>query len=196
VVYHAQMAAEEGAFGFDEVVAGICDKMIRRHPHVFGEEAADGRGPAKGFWENAKREERAGAASDGGLLNQVPGALPALIRAVKLQRGAAGVGFDWATTDEVMAKVREEVGELEAEMAHGGDRERLEGEVGDLLFAAANLARHLGLDPEAALRRGNDKFVRRFAHIEARLGAAGRAPAQATLAEMEALWQEAKAAGG
>lgn len=187
-VYHAQMAQEAGHFGFDDVVAGICDKMIARHPHVFGD--ADMRTAAEqtAAWEAAKAAERGPAR----VLDGVAFGLPGLTRAVKLQARAARVGFDWPSTDEVVAKIAEEAAELvEA-------RERLtavevEEEFGDLLFVMANLARHLHVDPEAALRAANAKFTRRFGRIEDWLAAAGRTPAQSDLAEMDALWNRAKA---
>jgi ATP diphosphatase len=201
VVYHARMAEEAGAFAFPDVVEAITRKLIRRHPHVFGDADARAAGAAKGFWERAKAKERSDkAAATGGeakeerLLDRIPPSLPALIRAVKLQQKAGTVGFDWNDPRAVLAKLREEIGEIEAELDAGAapDRDRVEDEIGDLLFAVANLARHLKVDPDQALRRTNVKFTRRFAHIERALAAAGRKPAEASLDEMEALWQEAK----
>jgi ATP diphosphatase len=197
VVYHAQLAEETGAFAFPDVVEAITTKMIRRHPHVFGDETAKAAGHAKGVWERVKAEEkreRGKAQSPARLLDGVPVALPALIRAVKLQEKASTVGFDWNDPKAVLAKLREEIDEIEAEI-DGAAPERLEDEVGDLLFAAANLARHLKVDADQALRRTNAKFVRRFAAIEDGLAAEGRAAADASLDEMEALWQKAKARG-
>jgi ATP diphosphatase len=186
-VYHAQMAAERGLFDFDAVVAGIADKMVARHPHVFGEESRDKSSEQQTRdWEAQKAGER-GA---GGVLDGVALGLPALLRAVKLQKRAARVGFDWPTTDEVIDKIVEEAGELRAE----SDPERQFEEMGDLLFVMANLARHLGIDPEAALRAANAKFTRRFGAIEAALAARGRRPEESDLAEMDALWNAAKAA--
>lgn len=189
-VFHARMAEERGAFDFAGVVDAICDKMIRRHPHVF--EAPDGRDAdaQTAAWEDQKADERRakGAAS---LLDDVPVALPGLTRALKLQKRAARVGFDWTNVEDVLAKLEEEVRELEA-AARTKDADAIEDEFGDLLFVIANVARHLKVDPEAALRRTNEKFARRFRHIEARLAAAGRDPADASLDEMEALWTEAK----
>jgi ATP diphosphatase len=189
VVYHARLAEEAGHFGFEDVAAGIAAKMIRRHPNVFaGAPIADAAAQAVA-WEAAKAAER-GA---GSVLAGVALALPALMRAEKLTRRAARVGFDWPDADAVLAKLDEEVAELRAELP-AADPDRLEDEVGDLLFVLANLARKLSVDPEAALRRANAKFTRRFAAIEAALAAQGRTPNDATLAEMEAHWQAAKAA--
>ena len=208
VVYHARMAEEIGAFAFPDVVEAITTKLIRRHPHVFGDEDARAAGAAKGFWEKAKAEEKRaraeglGGAPGKGLLEDVAPGLPALQRAVKLQAKASTVGFDWYDPRAVLAKLREEIDEIEAELAHAPvDSGRAADEVGDLLFAVANLARHLEIDPDQALRRTNAKFVRRFGAIEAALAAGGRSPAEASLDEMEALWQgakadEAKAGGG
>ena len=194
VVYHARMAQEQNAFAFTDVVDAITTKMIRRHPHVFGDAAARSAGAAKDFWEQAKAAEKAvkGAAASPSLLADVPIAMPALTRAIKLQHKAAQVGFDWPTLQPVLDKLKEEIGELEAEIA-GGSQAATEEEFGDLLFVMANLARHLKLDPEAALRRANEKFTRRFRHIEVSLAAQGRSPLQSTLAEMDTLWDEAKA---
>jgi ATP diphosphatase len=196
VVYHSRMAEEAGSFDFADVVEAITRKMIRRHPHVFGSEVERSMPPAKGFWEAEKAKERAGAASaPRGVLDGVPVALPALTRAVKLQAKAARVGFDWPSSDEVLAKIAEECQELRdaaRDGSHDARRHAIE-EYGDLLFAMANLARHLEIDPEAALRSANAKFERRFRHIEAELEARGRTPAESDLAEMDALWDEAKA---
>jgi MazG family protein len=187
-VYHAQMAEEEKAFSFDDVVEAICRKMIRRHPHVFGDEQARSAKLAKGFWEEMKARERKDGNS--GVLDGVPVVLPGLTRAVKLQGKAAKVGFDWPLVDNVYDKIAEEVAELSA-----APQAAKAEEFGDLLFAMANVARHLGIDPEAALRNANAKFERRFRHIEERLAEHGKAPAQSDLAEMDALWDEAKARG-
>lgn len=195
VVYHAQIAAEAGAFGFDEVADGIARKMVDRHPHVFGTlriETADAQTVS---WEARKAAERAAQGKPrGGTLDGVALALPALVRAEKLQKRAARVGFDWGSAGPVIDKIREELGEFERELAEGGSADRLTDELGDILFAVANLARHCKVDPEAALRATNAKFERRFAHIERRLAERGRTPADATLDEMEALWVEAKTA--
>jgi ATP diphosphatase len=192
VVYHAQLASEEGAFEFQDVVTGICRKMIRRHPHVFGGGTAGSATAAKGFWEEIKSKENVSKKeSRGGTLGGVPAALPALTRAVKLQSRAARVGFDWPSAEEVIGKITEEARELLL-----APDDRREEEFGDVLFSLANLARHLEIDPEEALRGANAKFQRRFSHIEARLAAEGRSPSQSTLAEMDALWIEAKMAKG
>lgn len=216
VVYHSQLASEEGAFTFADVADGITTKMIRRHPHVFGDEAARSAGAAKDFWEKAKAAEKAAkgdasAPARTSLLDDIPAALPALTRALKLQAKAARVGFDWPSLEPVFAKVREEVAELESVALPADPRgavpdprsdpgavrrdglSDIEEELGDLLFVVANVGRHLAIDPEAALRRANEKFRRRFAHIEARLLEQGRTPAQSDLAEMDKLWDEAKA---
>jgi ATP diphosphatase len=246
VVYHARLAQEEGAFCFADVVEGITRKMLRRHPHVFGDEQARTAGMAKGAWERIKAEEKAQKAADRarrgiaprtrpGLLDDVPVGMAALTRAIKLQDKAAKVGFDWPSLAPVLGKLKEEIAELEealrtcaaphpqgshtgagssaasgvshsgpdATTAHGYD-DRLSGdgpaptaaieeEFGDLLFVMANVARHLKLDPEAALRGANEKFRRRFAYIEAELAKRGRTPTQSTLEEMDAIWNEVRA---
>ncbi len=198
VVYHARMAEERDAFAFADVVEAITTKMIRRHPHVFGTAEERAAGAASGFWDRAKAAEKA-ANTDAGLLDDVPVALPALTRAIKLQNKAAKVGFDWPSLTPVLAKLKEELAELEHEIASApkGDAtsRAIEEEFGDLLFVVANVARHLKIDPESALRAANEKFTRRFRHIEARLIERGRSPAQSNLAEMDALWDEAKAKG-
>ena len=189
VVYHAQMAEEAGLFGFDDVVRGISDKMVARHPHVFGDESRDKSAAQQTEdWERIKAAER-GAAR---VLDGVALGLPALTRAVKLQKRAARVGFDWPSTDEVVAKIAEEAAELVEARERLTEAEVAE-EFGDLLFVMANLARHLGVDPEAALRGANAKFTRRFGRIEDWLEAAGKRPADSDLAEMDALWNRAKA---
>jgi MazG family protein len=187
------MSREEGGFDFDAIAAHEADKMVRRHPHVFGDvEIPDSEAQTRA-WEAHKAAERDDEPrASAGTLEGVARALPALIRAEKLQRRAARVGFDWPAAGEVIAKIREELTEAEREVETAAPRERLAEEIGDLLFAVANLARKLGIDPEAALRAANDKFVRRFRHIEERLAEGGRTPAEATLAEMDALWNEAK----
>jgi nucleoside triphosphate diphosphatase len=196
VVYHAQMAHETGAFGFADVATAIADKMVDRHPHVFGDAQVTTPEAQTVSWEARKAAERAAkpaAAGPAGALDGVARALPALLRAEKIQKRAARVGFDWKQTGPVIDKIEEELGELRAELTAGEiDQARLADELGDVLFAVANLARHCKIDPEAALRATNDKFERRFRHIERRLAEAGRKPTDATLEEMEALWQEAK----
>ena len=202
VVYHARIAEEQKAFAFDDIAQAITGKMIRRHPHVFGSDAERAAGAAPGFWERIKAEERTSAqgnepdAPKPNALDGVPAALPALTRAIKLQSKAAKVGFDWPSLAPVFDKLKEELKELEDEVAGGethAGRERIEEEFGDLLFVVANVARHLKVDPEAALRAANQKFTRRFHAIERKLAEQGRTPSQSTLAEMDLLWDEAKA---
>ena len=204
VVYHARMAEERGAFAFPDVVDAITAKMIRRHPHVFGSAEQRAAGAAPGFWDRAKAAEKADGDQDArhedrkSVLDDVPAPLPALTRALKLQSKAAKVGFDWPSLQPVIAKLKEELTELEQALDDGGgkaDRAEIEEEFGDLMFVLANVARHLKIDPEGALRAANAKFVRRFHHIEDRLAESGREPAQSTLSEMDALWNEAKAKG-
>ncbi len=250
VVYHARLAEEQGAFDFGDVADGVTTKMLRRHPHVFDDETARTAGMAKGAWDRIKAEEKAAKATARAakgvvareapsLLDDVPRGMTALTRAIKLQDKAAKVGFDWPSLGPVLAKVKEEIAELEEALlgeggtttsgsdtpaepsvspspswggARGGGRaaeseqvvhptpnpspsrggEQVEEEFGDLLFVLANVARHLQIDPEAALRAANAKFTRRFRHIEARLAEQGRSPSQSTLDEMDALWNEAK----
>ncbi|MGE3915410.1 MAG: nucleoside triphosphate pyrophosphohydrolase [Hyphomicrobiaceae bacterium] len=221
VVYHARLADEQGAFDLGDVVLGITRKMIRRHPHVFGDARRATTGEARASWERIKAEEKAEKAAErarsgtGGiatdkpaspLLGDIPAALPALTTALRLQDKAAGVGFDWPSLAPVLDKVREELAELEevalaadprgshpdGQSTPPPDKDRIEEELGDLLFVIANVARHLGVHPESALRRANAKFVRRFGAIEAKLATTGRTPAESDLAEMDALWNEAK----
>jgi ATP diphosphatase len=196
VVFHARMAQEQGAFDFGDVVEAITTKLIRRHPHVFGEGQADNPQAVKGLWEDIKAKEKREKAASGrpteeGALAGVPVALPALTRALKLQAKASRVGFDWNDPRAVLRKIREEADEIEAEIDN--NEARAAAEVGDLLFAAVNLARHLHADPEALLRLTNQKFERRFSAIEQALAARGKSPQQSTLAEMDALWDETKA---
>jgi ATP diphosphatase len=203
VVFHARMAEEAGHFDFGGVVEAVTAKLIRRHPHVFANARDLSPAAVKALWSQIKAREKhdrlearrqAGAPEEppGGALAGAPLALPALTRAVKMQEKAGKVGFDWNDAHAVLAKLREETAEIEEALA-AGDAEGVKGEVGDLLFVVANLARHLNVDPETALRGANAKFERRFAHIEARLGDQGRQPAEASLEEMDALWNEAKA---
>jgi tetrapyrrole methylase family protein/MazG family protein/ATP diphosphatase len=195
VVFHARMAEEQKLFDFGDVVDAIVTKMIRRHPHVFaGLEGIDSAETQTAVWEDYKRAERAGkaAARPQSLLDDVPAALPALLRAVKLQKRAGTVGFDWESAPKVVEKIAEEAQEVVEALAEGAPHEKLEDEVGDLLFAVANLARHLKVDPETALRATNRKFVLRFQFIEQTLAAEGRTAAEASLDEMEAIWQRAK----
>ncbi|MGE0034370.1 MAG: nucleoside triphosphate pyrophosphohydrolase [Xanthobacteraceae bacterium] len=203
VVFHARMAQEQGAFDFGDVVETLTAKLIRRHPHVFGDEASKTPEAVKGLWERIKAEEKAQKVSRGGpvadapepagALAGVPVGLPALTRALKLQAKAGRVGFDWNDPLAVLAKIREEATEIEAEIA-AGNRTEAAAEVGDLLFAVVNLARHLDADPEAVLRATNRKFERRFGAIERALAERGKTPEASSLAEMDALWDRAKAA--
>jgi ATP diphosphatase len=196
VVYHAQIAQEAQAFGFAEVAAAIADKMVDRHPHVFAGATIDTAEAQTVSWEARKAAERAAKQKTGqpaGALDGVACALPALLRAEKIQKRAARVGFDWKETAPVIDKIEEELGELRAEIeARTIDQARVTDELGDVLFAVANLARHCKVDPEAALRATNAKFERRFGYIERRLAEQGRGPADASLEEMETLWQDAK----
>lgn len=193
VVFHARMAEEQGLFVFDDVANAIADKLERRHPHVFGDEAArSSASDQKARWEDIKADERK-ARQKSGVLDDVPVGLPALARAAKLTRRAGRVGFDWPSTDEVFDKLAEEIEELKAEIA-AGDLDKAREEMGDLLFVVANLARKLEIEPEDALRGANAKFMRRFAFIEAELARDGRTPDQSDLAEMDTLWNAAKAA--
>jgi len=204
VVFHARMAEEQGSFAFGDVVQAITEKLIRRHPHVFGDTAGMSTREVNLQWDEIKAEERVARAKAGkgpalvesstgraGALAGVSPGLPALARALKLQQKASQVGFDWNSAKAVIDKIREETDEIEAELGHG-DAEKLKGEVGDLLFVVVNLARHLDVDPETALRMCNLKVERRFAAIEDGLAAVGKRPEEATLAEMDALWDAAK----
>jgi ATP diphosphatase len=194
VVYHARMAEEAGAFRIGDVIRGVSEKMLRRHPHVFGDESRDKSAEEQTRdWERMKADERAARPGTSGALAGIATGLPALTRAVKLQDRAARVGFDWPDAGAVLEKIAEEAQEL-AEARAAGDPAGLAEEYGDLMFVMANLARHLKIDPEAALRGANAKFTRRFAAIEAALAAEGRTPSDSTLAEMDALWDAAKRA--
>ena len=187
VVYHARMAEEAGLFDFDQVAAAIADKMIRRHPHVFGSAEVDGARAQSHAWEAVKateRASRAGAEGDARVLDDVPLALPALVRAAKLQRRAARVGFDWPEPAQVVDKIEEEIAELRAELGQSASVDRLSDEIGDLLFALVNLARHLEVDAEASLRQANAKFERRFRSGRGRL-ARQRAPPRGRLARRD-----------
>jgi ATP diphosphatase len=196
VVYHARMAQEQDAFDFGDVVQTITEKLLRRHPHVFGDERGLTAEAVAKLWDRIKTEEKANTPKpDEGnatALSGVPIALPALTRALKLQQKAGKVGFDWNDPMAVLAKIREEADEIEADL-RAGKRENAAAEVGDLLFAVVNLARHLDSDPETILRSTNQKFERRFGSIERALALRGKSPAQSTLAEMDALWNAAKA---
>lgn len=192
VVFHARMAEEQGLFDLADVLKAVCDKMIARHPHVFGTESnAKSAAQQTLDWEKIKATERAGR-SERGTLDGVAMGLPALSRALKLQNRAARVGFDWESADDVLDKLVEEAKEV-AEARDSLGPEELQEEYGDLMFVMVNLGRHMGLDPEACLRAANRKFTNRFAHIERRLAETGRRPADSTLEEMDALWNEARA---
>ncbi len=197
VVFHARIAEEAGHFDFTAVAAAISDKLVRRHPHVFGDQGKISAATQSASWESLKAAERAANAAAKGrpesVLDGVPPPFPALLRAYKLQRRAARVGFDWPELAPVAAKVEEEWAELTAEIDNAGDQARLTEEVGDLLFAVVNLARHLEIDPEAALRAGNAKFERRFRAVEDGFREKGRQMAAASLEDMEVLWNAAKA---
>ncbi len=198
VVFHARMAQEQGIFDFGDVVEAITQKLIRRHPHVFGDARGLSPKQVEGLWDRIKAEEKAekaarGGADDQGALAGVPAGMTALTRALKLQAKAGKVGFDWNDPLAVLSKIREECDEIEAEIA-AGQRDKAAAEVGDLLFAVVNLARHLDADPEGTLRATNEKFTRRFVSIERALAEQGKRPQDSTLAEMDALWDAAKAA--
>lgn len=191
VVFHSQMAAEQGAFDFEAVAAAIADKMIRRHPHVFADAVERDSDSQTAAWEAQKAAERAQKGRDGSILADIPLALPALKRAEKLTKRAARVGFDWPDADRVFDKFEEEAAELRVALK-AGDADNAAEELGDLLFVCANLGRKLGIDPETALRAANAKFERRFRAIESSLADKGRDMTEATLDEMEVLWLEAK----
>ena len=193
VVFHSQMAREADVFGIEDVIVAICAKMIRRHPHVFGEAEQRTSGEQTIAWEVIKAQERAAKPQGTGVLADIPVGLPGLTRAVKLSRRAASVGFVWPTIAGVLDKLDEEVAELKVEIERG-DLAKARDELGDVLFVLANIARTLDVDPEAALRQTNAKFTRRFGFVEAGLAARGRTPAQSDLAEMDALWNDAKRA--
>jgi ATP diphosphatase len=200
VVFHARMAEEQGAFDFGGVVEAITDKMVRRHPHVFGDARGLNADAVTDLWHDIKAQEKAAKAAQAardpqgheGALAGVPVTLPALTRALKLQQKASKVGFDWSDPRAVLAKIREEADEIETAL-DASDKRHAAAETGDLLFAVVNLARHLDADPESALRMTNQKFERRFASIERALRQRGKTPSAATLAEMDALWDAAKA---
>lgn len=196
IVFYAQMASERGWFNFADIVRGISDKMVRRHPHVFGDASVESADAQVEAWEATKKRERTEKAAAKGLLpsalDGVPTPLPALTRAEKLTKRAARVGFDWPQADQILDKLQEEFDELREEV-RGGDKSRITDELGDVLFSWVNLARVHGVDSEDALRGTNQKFERRFRRIEALLKERGKTPQESTLAEMEALWQQAKA---
>ncbi len=202
VVFHSQIAAEQGAFDFDDVVAAICDKMERRHPHVFGEARVANAAQQSLAWEEIKRRERAArsaadtAQSAPSILVDVPRALPALTRAEKLGKRAAQVGFEWPDVGGALDKLDEEIAEMRQELASGtAAADEVAAEIGDVLFCLVNICRYLHIDPEESLRGTNSKFERRFRYVEQRLSEQGRCPQQASLEEMDALWLEGKQLG-
>ncbi len=202
VVFHARMAEEAGAFGYQDVVAAVCDKMTRRHPHVFADASVADAEAQTRAWEGHKARERAarGPEADASALANVPRGLPALVRAQKLGRRAAAVGFDWPAADGALSKIEEELAEIRAVLADDARREAarheaLTEEIGDLLFAVVNVCRHAGVDAEGALRGANVKFESRFRAVEARLSEDGRSPAESDLEEMDRLWEDVKRAG-
>ena len=201
-IYHARMAEEAGLFDFNDVIEAITTKMIRRHPHVFGDEKQRQAGMAKGAWEKIKSVEKAEKSARKtmpginkghahSLMDDIPSTLPALQSATKIQKRAASVGFDWPGAEPVVAKLHEEIGELEAALK-SEEKSQIEREIGDVLFTLANLCRHLDIDPDRALRASNSKFRSRFSHIERQLVSANRSLEDAELDEMEGFWQEAK----
>ena len=190
VVFHAQMASEQGAFAFDDVAAAICDKLERRHPHVFGDARIDSAAAQTIAWEEQKRQERERAGAS--VIDDVPLALPALTRANKLGKRAALVGFEWPDVAGALDKLDEELGELRKEVAEQAGEAALANELGDVLFCVVNVCRYLQIDPETALRGANAKFERRFGYVERRLREQGRSSREATLEEMDRLWDEGK----
>lgn len=192
VVFHARMAEEAGAFAFDDVARAICDKMLRRHPHVFGDQKVAGSAEQTKRWEEIKREERGAADPSAGVLDDVPVGLPALTRAMKLGKRAATVGFDWPDVSGVRAKVDEELAELDAATA-GSDRAEIAAEMGDVLFSLANWCRHLQLDAETCLRSANERFARRFRSVERAVARDGRSWPDYDAAALDDLWRRAKA---
>ena len=191
-VFFSQMAAEQNLFSISDALDAINEKLVRRHPHVFGEQTAETAGDVRRIWGEVKAEEKKQkGGSPAGLLDSVPRALPALVEAQQLTTRAAHVGFDWDNAEQVLEKLHEELAEFDAARASAA-QEELEGELGDLLFVLVNLARFVKVDPEQALRKTNAKFRRRFGYIERELSAAGKSPEDATLAEMDALWEESK----
>lgn len=191
-VFFSQMAAEQNLFSIEDALEAINEKLIRRHPHVFGEQSAATAGDVRRIWGEVKAEEKKQKGEPAaGLLHSVPRALPALVEAQQLTSRAAHVGFDWDRPEQVLEKLHEELAEFEA-ARRGASQEELEGELGDMLFVLVNLARFVKVDPEQALRKTNAKFRERFGYIERKLGEQGRSPEAATLAEMDALWEESK----
>lgn len=195
VVYHARMAQEQGAFAIEDVVSAICEKMKRRHPHVFGEESiANARAQTVAWEEHKAREKADSGKASSSILDDIPIALPALTRAAKLGRRASKVGFDWPDSQGPRDKIDEELAELDAEI-QGDNRQRMHHELGDILFAVVNLCRHHEIDPEAALRDCNGRFEQRFGFVEQSLSDQGLSPETASLEQMDALWEQAKQSG-
>ncbi len=193
IVFMARVGRENDWFDCDAVCNGISDKMVRRHPHVFGDRAVRDASEVKRNWEDIKRQERTAAAVEKSALDGVPAALPALLKAFRMTEKAAALGFDWRRPADVIGKLREEVAELQAELeGEAADHQRVRDEMGDVLFVMANLARHLGVEPETALQEANAKFMRRFRQVEIKAEAAGRTLRGMTLEELDALWDEAK----
>lgn len=196
IVFYAQLAQEQGLFGFADIVAGIADKLEQRHPHVFGQADIKDAEAQSLAWERHKEQERAqkavSEARPASALDNIPVALPGLMRAAKLQRRAARVGFDWPEMVQVLDKIEEEVGEVREALANGGKRDEMEHEIGDLMFACVNLARHANIDPEVALRSINRRFERRFRRVEGLAMAQGRTLPEMGLIEMDRLWEQAK----
>lgn len=188
VVFHADLAAERGAFTLDDAAQHICDKLVRRHPHVFGDVDASDTTAVLRQWEQIKREEKG---EDASVMDGIPRALPALVRAANVQKKASRVGFDWPDTDGVIDKFREEVAELSAEM-ETGDAKKLEHEIGDILFTAVNMARKLGVEPELALEHANQRFIARFRHMEKSAAATGQKLEDLTPEDLDSLWRQAK----
>ncbi len=194
VVYHTRLASEKGAFKFQDVVDSITGKILRRHPHVFGDAKVDSPEHQSRLWERAKRDEAGekGSGTPTSVLRDIPVALPALQRAQKIQSRVATVGFDWDNIPPVLEKIREELGELESEIASSADKDRLTEELGDLIFSCVNLARHMGINAETALRATNREFINRFQYMEAKIEANGDEIDSVDSGELERLWQEAK----
>lgn len=196
IVFHAQLGAEAKLFDLDSIATGVADKMVERHPHVFGDRTANSADKVLANWETDKAAKREAEAKTknraAGALDDVSVALPAMTRAIKLQKRAARVGFDWTEARDILAKIKEEIGELEAEINAHSSRDPIEDEMGDLLFALVNLARRLEIDPETALRRTNRKFESRFRSMESQVADQGRKMADLPLDELEKLWIEAK----
>lgn len=194
VVFYSHMACEQDLFDFDDVAKGVCDKLVQRHPHVFGGERIESEEQLQLAWESHKAKERGkknGGTAPASVMDGVAAALPELTRAVKLQKRAAGVGFDWTQTFEILFKIEEEIEEFKQELENG-DIDLVAEELGDLLFAVVNLVRHAGVDPEQALRLGNKKFETRFRSIEQHLSAQGRRPQECSLEELDELWEKVK----